>query len=97
MSSVFHMTRAEEPFWGRVAGGRLVREHPEVEVLYNFMPAILSLEQLKVLNSDARLLGFDWIQPEVSALLILLIISIAFYLHFDNAPVTLAQYGNTVS
>lgn len=93
MSSVFLMTRAEEPFWGRVAGGRLVREHPEVEVLYNFMPAILSLEQLKVLNSDARLLGFDWIQPEVSALLILLIISIAFYLHFDNAPVTLAQYG----
>ena len=93
ISSIFLVTRAEQPFWGRLASGRLVKEHTEVEIFYNFIPSIISVEQLKVLNSDLRLLGFDWIQPEVGALLVLLIISIAFYLHFDNAPVTLGQYG----
>ncbi|HYT57752.1 MAG TPA: hypothetical protein VEQ38_23845 [Verrucomicrobiae bacterium] len=92
-SSIFLITRAEQPFWARVASGRLVREHAELEVFYNFIPSIISVEQLRVLNSDPRLLGFDWIQPEVGALFILLIVSIAFYLHFDNAPVTLGQYG----
>ena len=93
ISSIFLITRAEQPFWGQVASGRLVREHADLEVFYNFIPSIISVEQLRVLNSDPRLLGFDWIQPEVGALLILLIVSIAFYLHFDNAPVTLGQYG----
>lgn len=93
ISSIFVITRAEQPFWGRVATGRLVREHAELEVLYNFLPSIVSVEQLKILNSDPRLINFDWIQSEVGALFILVIVSIAFYLHLDNAPVTLGQYG----
>jgi hypothetical protein len=93
ISSIFLITRAEQPLWRRAASGRLARKHAELEVFHNFIPSIISVEQLRVLNSDPRLLGFDWIQPDVGALFILLIVSIAFYLYFDNAPVTLGQYG----
>lgn len=92
-SSIFLITRAHQPFWGRLVTGRLAREQTEVDIFYNFVPSIISLQQLKVLNSDPRLLCFEWIQPEIRALLILIIVSIAFYVHLDNAPVTLGQYG----
>ena len=93
ISSIFFITRTEQPFWRRLVSGRPAKENTEIEILYGFIPSIVSVEQLRAFNSDPRLLGFDWIQPEVGALFILLIVSIAFYLHFDNAPVTLGQYG----
>ena len=84
---------AQHPFWGPVSSGRLSKEHVNVEAYYGFVPSIISLEQLKELNSDPRLLGVEWIFPEVGALLMLLMLAATFYIHLDHAAITLAQYG----
>jgi hypothetical protein len=88
---VVYMMRKPELL--RVPFGPLTGEHVFIRVLSRFSSALISFDELTRLNSDARLVGLGWWDPEAGLLLLLLRSVISMMAVLTYATSAIFQYG----
>ncbi|MFZ5866884.1 MAG: hypothetical protein ACOYXY_13455 [Thermodesulfobacteriota bacterium] len=81
------------PDWAPAPLGPVTAEHAQVEVLMNFVPRLISLNQLQKLNSDPALAAKQRWTPDTALLLLLMRNAVSLLVNLDAGILNVLQYG----